>query len=380
MSGTFSSELNPPSRHENTGWLVWLVAGLTAMLLTLPTLSAKAQDRQQWINPDLSFYANLPIEVKVGLHIDQITHVNQKSENYGAVGNLRLEWHDSNLAFDPPKHELSKRRYEREIFVRKTDEENIFYPRFVLYNQQGRRFSDNPLVVVFPDGKALYGERFSVTLQAPDFDFQQYPFDSQRFFVTLDTPWPESVMRFVANPEFSGLGDQLGEEEWIFSAEGVEQTTRNNIVGAPASRITFAFAAQRHIWYYVLRIFVPLLIIVMVSWVTFFLRDFSKRIDISAGNLLVYVAFNFTISNDLPRLGYMTFMDTILAATFVITSLAVVWNVMLRRLEVTGREHGARVIDAYTLWLYPGAYLLVVYLALRHFFPSWRLGNFLGMG
>ena len=186
-------------------------------------------------------------------------------------------------------------------------------------------------------------------------------------------------MRFVPDPEFSGLGDQLGEEEWIFDEDGIEVTTKRNIIGEPASRITFGLTAHRHIEYYILRIFVPRLIIVLVSWVTFFLKDFSKRVDISAGNLLVYVAFNFTISNDLPRLGYMTFMDTILAASFIITSLTVVLNVVLRRLEVAGKERVARVIDAYTLWIYPSAYFLVVYLALRHFFPSWRIGQLLGL-
>jgi hypothetical protein len=36
-------------------------------------------------------------------------------------------------------------------------------------------------------------------------------------------------------------------------------------------------------------------------------------------NLLLVIAF--TISNDLPRLGYLTFMDTSLLSAFVITSL-----------------------------------------------------------
>jgi hypothetical protein len=108
----------------------------------------------------------------------------------------------------------------------------------------------------------------------------------------------------------------------------------------------------------------------VVSWATFFLRDFSKRVDVSAGNLLVYVAFNFTLSNDLPKIGYMTFMDTILAAAFVITGLTVVWNVLLRRLELGGQLDTARIIDAYTLWLYPFAFLLVIFLAWGHFFVA----------
>jgi hypothetical protein len=355
-------------------------ACLTAILLVLLASPAQALVQQQWTNPDLSVYRDLLIDIKVGLRIDQITHVDQKSENFGAVGNLRLEWHDPNLAFEPLESELPVRRHERSAFTIKADEENIFYPRFTLFNQQGRRIGDDAFVAVFPDGRVLYGERFTATLQAPDFDFRDFPFDIQRFFVSIDTPFPETIMRFVPDPEFSGLGEQLGEEEWVFNEGSIEVTSRNNVVDQPAGRITFTFTAYRHIWYYVLRIFVPLMIIVMVSWVTFFLKDFSKRVDISAGNLLVYVAFNFTISNDLPRLGYMTFMDAILVSTFTITSLAVVLNVVLRRLEVSGRERVARVVDNYTLWVYPSAYILVVYLALRYFFPSWRIGHLLGLG
>jgi hypothetical protein len=354
-------------------------ACLGAMLLVLLASPTRAQGEQQWTNPDLSAYRDLPIDIKVGLRIDQITHVDQKSENFGAVGYLRMVWHDPNLAFEPSMSELPVRRYERSAFTIKADEENIFYPRFTIFNQQGRRIGDDSFVAVFPDGRALYGERFTVTLQAPDFDFRKFPFDTQRFFLSIDTPFPETIVQFVPDHRFSGLGERLGEEEWVFSAGAIEVTSRKNVSDLPASRITFEFTAYRHIWYYILRIFVPLIIIVVVSWVTFFLKDFSKRVDISAGNLLVYVAFNFTISNDLPRLGYMTFMDAIVVSTFTITSLAVILNVVLRRFEVSGRERIARVVDNYTLWVYPSAYILIIYLALRYFFPSWRVGHLLGL-
>ena len=39
---------------------------------------------------------------------------------------------------------------------------------------------------------------------------------------------------------------------------------------------------------------------------------------------LLFIAFNFTISNDLPRLDYLTFIDIILVSTFVVTSLVII--------------------------------------------------------
>jgi len=86
--------------------------------------------------------------------------------------------------------------------------------------------------------------------------------------------------------------------------------------------------------------------------VTFFLQDYAKRIDISGANLLVFIAFNFTIGSDLPRLGYLTLLDTILIVAFVVTTLTVICNVALKRLDTAGKTLIIKKIDRYILWGY----------------------------
>lgn len=54
----------------------------------------------------------------------------------------------------------------------------------------------------------------------------------------------------------------------------------------------------------------------------------------------------------------MTLLDAILISAFVTTSLALLVNVYLRRLEIAGKRERAEKIDPYVLALYPLAYLV----------------------
>jgi hypothetical protein len=96
------------------------------------------------------------------------------------------------------------------------------------------------------------------------------------------------------------------------------------------------------------------------------MRDFTRRIEICTTTLLTFVVFNFAISSDLPRLGYLTFLDVVMGLSFVVIGFNVVWNVALKRLEQVGREELARRIDVYTLWIFPVSQAALVYLAWRY--------------
>jgi hypothetical protein len=294
-----------------------------------------------------------PHTVQVGVQIDQIAQINQKQENFQVVGNLRFEWDDPKLVFNDAEHSRSYKLYSLESFSAYVDQHGIFAPGFVIQNQQGRRFTQGVEIAVTENGHAIYLERFTVTLQAPEFDFVQYPFDSQKFFLHVEAVMPVGFVIYEPMEEYSRLGDQLGEEEWTIEKSWTTIDEIVGITGQPTSRFSFGIEANRHLSFYFLRIFLPLVIIILVSWFTFFLKDYSKRVDMAVANLLVFVAFNFTISNDLPRLGYLTFIDTIIFASFMFTGLVVLVNVIFRRMEVLGRESLARHFDNYTILIYP---------------------------
>ncbi len=299
-----------------------------------------------------------PQTVRISASLEQITGVDQKAENYGAVYRLEMRWNDPGQAFSPDECRCQLKTFTGSGFSKLVSAENFRWPEFNIFNQQDNRWIQNQGIIIQANGDMTYFERFTTTLQAPDFDFRAFPFDTQAFFLRVDSLYPENYVLFDGPVELSKMGDQLGEEEWQVVKWGTSVDSVEGLGVAPSSRFSFGFESRRHLNFYIMRIFLPTILIIVVSYFTFFLQDYSKRIDVNSGNLLVFVAFNFTISGELPRLGYLTFLDAMLAGVFVITALVVAFNVFLRRLELTGKQDLAKKIDAYTLWVYPVAYLI----------------------
>ena len=272
------------------------------------------------------------------------------------MANLVFTWIDPELAFSPDTCDCDVQIYTLPEFVKWTTDNDKLWPDFLLFNQQGNRWSQNEIIMIRPDGQGSYFERFSVTLQAPDFDFRKFPFDSQDFYIRVQSVFNEDFYFYQDLEGASQLGEQLGEEEWhVTDFETLIDTVENF---GERSQFSFHFTAQRALTFYIIRIFIPLTLIILVAWITFFLQNYTRRIEITVGNLLLFIAYNFTISDSLPKLGYMTFMDVLLVSTFIISVIVVAFNVYLRRLEVNGKEELARRVDQYTIWIYPLAYII----------------------
>jgi hypothetical protein len=298
--------------------------------------------------------------------LDQITGINQKAQNFSVVGNLFMEWIDPSFAFSPDTCKCGKKIFEPSQFDQLVKEKGLLWPRFVIYNQQGRRATQEAVFHVFPNGEVKYFERFAVTLQAPDFNFVRIPFDPQQFFIRIVCLEPQELYVYTVDKELTKVGQTLGEEEWYIT--NLEAQVSSFEFDDFKAMYSLRFVANRHLSYFVFRIIIPLVLIVMVSYVTFFLGDYSKRIDVSGGNLLVFVAFNFTIATDLPRLGYLTFLDTFLILGFAVAALTVAYNVFMKRLETHDKKDKAQKIDKYFVWCYPIIYVGGLFASYLHFF------------
>ncbi len=309
-----------------------------------------------------------PSPVEIGIKLQQIINVNEQDEFFTAAASMQMEWDDPELAFNPDECDCTFKTYTEQNFDQFIEDNGGRWPDFTFFNQQGNRWTQNKVAVVWQNGHALYFERFTTNFQV-DFDFRNYPFDSEEFLIQVDAIFPENFYYFTDLEGYSEISPDNGEDEFILGEVVTTVSSEQASTKSTTSRFTFSFGGPRHKDYYVIQIFVPILLILGVLWVTFFLRDYALRIEVASANLLLFIAFSFSLADNYPHLGYVTLLDMVMMLTFVISALVIVYNVYLRRLELGGDAEKANRVDNVLDWLYPisivvSAFLLFVFFIL----------------
>ncbi len=298
-----------------------------------------------------------PIPVSIGINLEKMVNVDAQSKLFTAVIGVLTRWKDPALAFNPEECNCAQKIYAEDEVATFRAEAGRNWPDYVLFNQRGERFPQNRVVVVQPDGTALSFERMTADFTV-DFDFRRYPFDTQTFEMRVDSLYPPDRYYFTPAEDFNRISENLGQDEYIVDDFTVETGEATGATQSTVSSFVFRFDAPRHPDYYIFQIFVPVLLIILVSWATFFLKDYVMRIEIASANLLLFIAFGFSLADNYPRLGYLTFLDAVMAVTFVITAAVVVYNVFMRRLELSDKLARVERIDDVMDWVYPVLYFV----------------------
>lgn len=299
-----------------------------------------------------------PVDVAVGLYVTNFVGIDETRESFEVGGYLTAKWTDPRLSL--PADAASDAPATRTFRMNQ-----LWTPSIESANSISHSTSQS-LLSADRNGLVTYIERFDANLSS-DFDLRKFPFDTQdlrfQFHPFLSGA---SEIRFAAQPlPSTGISPEQHTELAAWHIEDIHYKTEKIVEDReipPTSGADFQIVVKRRSGFYVWKIFVPLLMLTMIPMVVFWIdvSQFDWILKIPMTMLLSMVAFEFTIARDLPRVGYLTFLDAVFLASFTFCFLCIFEIAAVFLLQQHGRRPLAVNLHTKGKWAYPLAYFALI--------------------
>jgi len=302
-----------------------------------------------------------PIAIKVGVYILNLVALDEVSQTFTCTGYLTETWRDPRLAFSASAGQELTRHYRKE---------DVWFPMLQFDNSAAPRTLSSYLLLVRPDGTVQYLEKFMVRLST-DMKLRAFPFDSQDLEIYI-RPFTGQVSRIVltVDPQKTGLSTAsytplpLWSTGSITSRSVQESLARDETGPKLTSHVIFAIHVARNSEYYIFRIFVPLTLMVAVSWGVLWIPpdDLNSQLLISVTTVLTLVAFSVALSNVLPPVAYLSFYDAFFLICFLFILLTIGEALIVHTIHHNAGHAAAVKIRRSTRRLMPISFVAIVLL------------------
>ncbi len=295
-----------------------------------------------------------PTEISVGMWVVDISSIDSAQQTFTAEIAVVLRWKDPRLAHTGNG-------------VVRYPLEQIWHPRVGIVNETNsvsRKMPDS--VEVDPDGMVTYRQRYVGAFTQP-LRLQSFPFDRQTFRVQLvAVRYQSNEVMFVPDQvwirdglkEAGGISPSVTLPDWT-----IEKWELKPLVYALAphhqySSYAFEFTASRNVQYYILKVILPLVLIVMMSWSGFWIDpvNANSQISVAVTSMLTLIAYRYAVDSQLPRLPYMTRIDLFFLVSTLLVFFSLIEVLVTTILDNNKQTARAKKIDRYCRAIFPAIF------------------------
>jgi len=297
-----------------------------------------------------------PTQVFVGIWIVDITNIDSAQQNFTADIAVVLRWKDVRLAHTG----TGLAHYALD---------QIWTPRVGIANETNsvvRKFPES--AEVEPDGTVLYRQRYVGSFTQP-LRLQSFPFDRQDFgiqFVAIRYQ-PDEVA-FVPDenwirdgvPQAAGMSPSVTLADWTVERWDAKASVYTLTPRMQYSGYVFEFTARRNVEYYILKVILPLVLIVMMSWSVFWTEptNSNTQFSIAVTSMLTLIAYRFAVDTQLPRLPYMTRLDVFFLISTLLVFFSLIEVLVTTVLDNNDQLARAKKLDRYCRVLVPVVFVI----------------------
>ena len=267
-------------------------------------------------------YSGPPALVNVSFHIIGISSVSEVQMDFTTDFYFRQKWFDPRLQFRSVA--LANNTKIDDLVVGSELAELIWLPDTFFANEKTATFhkatTENTFIRVGSNGRVYRSIRLTVTCSCP-MDLQYFPMDRQRCKIEIesygyntrdiDYRWEkdnESVTLDdkIELPQFKVLGFKMGQElQSLSSGDYIRLYCEVHFV--------------RSMGYYLIQIYIPASLIVIISWVSFWLHRNATpaRVALGVTTVLTMTTLMSSTNAALPKISYIKSIDVFLGTCFV---------------------------------------------------------------
>ncbi len=323
---------------------------LATVLAVAPVArKAPAQDTVVGIRPTTE-----ATEVQIGVIVINVDEIHDAQQRLTANVAFVAQWHDPRLAYDGDG-----------VIHRNLND--VWNPRLAIVNRQDITVTMPEKVEISPDGTVVYRQRVWGDF-SQHFELSDFPLDRQSLHIRVAAVgYSPAEVGFVPHPLVrSGVAENTSVAGW--GVEGSELRVEA-YSPFPGTRQLAGFVlevdATRKLGYYAWKMLIPLILIVAMSWIVFWMDPevAAPQISVSVTAMLTLIAYRFMVGNMLPQISYLTRLDFFVLASTVLVFLTIVEATVTIVEAKKGNKQRALTVDRLSRRVIPLAFLAVILVA-----------------
>ncbi|KAJ8407056.1 hypothetical protein AAFF_G00287320 [Aldrovandia affinis] len=249
-----------------------------------------------------------PVNVTCNIFINSFGSVTETTMDYRVNIFLRQKWNDPRLAY---------REYpDDSLDLDPSMLDSIWKPDMFFANEKGANFhdvtTDNKLLRIFKDGNVLYSIRLTLILSCP-MDLKNFPMDVQTCTMQLESfgyTMNDLIFEWLDEGPVQ-VAEGLTLPQFIMKDEkDLGYCTKHYNTGK-FTCIEVKFHLERQMGYYLIQMYIPSLLIVILSWVSFWINMDAApaRVALGITTVLTMTTQSSGSRASLPKVSYVKAID-----------------------------------------------------------------------
>ncbi|KAK7881550.1 hypothetical protein WMY93_029959 [Mugilogobius chulae] len=232
------------------------------------------------------------IPVGIDVQVESIDSISEVNMDFTMTLYLRHYWKDERLSF--PSHNNQSRTFDSRL-VKKIWVPDVFFvhsKRSFIHDAT----MENIMLRVYPDGNILYSVRVTVTALC-SMDFSRFPLDTQNCSLELESyAYNENDLMLY----WKNGNDSLRTDEMVLSQFFIEHFQASS---GWYNRLFINFLLRRHIFFFMLQTYFPTMLMVVLSWVSFWIdrRAVPARVSLGITTVLTMSTIITGVSSSMPQ-------------------------------------------------------------------------------